>query len=119
NSRIDILLSDDKKGLCYVEIKNVHLVRKPGLVEFPDSVTARGAKHLEELGDMVEAGHRAVMLFLVQRGDGRAFALADDIDSNYAEAFARAAARGVEAMVYACDITPDEIRVAGALRMKR
>lgn len=118
NSRIDILLSDEKKGLCYVEIKNVHLLRKPNLVEFPDSVTARGAKHLDELGDMVEAGHRAVMLFLVQRADANRFALADDIDANYAKAFARAKGRGVETLVYNCDITPQEIRVAGAIRMR-
>lgn len=67
NSRIDILLSSAGKADCYVEVKNVHLLREPGLIEFPDSVTARGAKHLEELGDMVEKGHRAVMVYLVQR----------------------------------------------------
>ncbi|MEO1206610.1 MAG: DNA/RNA nuclease SfsA [Pseudomonadota bacterium] len=117
NSRIDILLSDEAKGLCYVEIKNVHLLRKPNLVEFPDSVTARGAKHLDELGDMVEAGHRAVMLFLVQRGDAKRFSLADDIDPNYAEAFDRAKARGVEILVYACDVSPEEIRVGSTLRL--
>ena len=49
NSRIDLLLEDTAKGLCYVEVKNVHLSRKHGLAEFPDSVTERGAKHLDEL----------------------------------------------------------------------
>ena len=63
-SRIDILLEDAKKGRCYVEVKNVHLMRAPGLAEFPDCVTARGAKHLRELAAMVAQGHRAVMLFL-------------------------------------------------------
>ena len=68
-SRIAILLEDEGKGRAYVEIKHVHLMRQPGLAEFPDSVTARGVKHLEELGDMAEDGHRAVMMFLVQRSD--------------------------------------------------
>lgn len=118
NSRIDILLSDDKRGLCYVEIKNVHLLRHPRLAEFPDSVTARGAKHLDELGDMVEAGHRAVMFFLVQRGDAKRFSLACDIDPAYGEAFARARSRGVECLVYGCEISADEIRLGRALRFE-
>ena len=69
NSRIDLLLECANKGLCYVEIKNVHLSRRHGLAEFPDSVTARGAKHLAEMSDMVRAGHRAVMVFLIQRSE--------------------------------------------------
>ena len=75
NSRIDILLEDPEKGLCYVEIKNVTMRRnlKDGPLEFPDGVTSRGAKHLVELADMVAEGHRAVMLYLVQRGDGDRF----------------------------------------------
>ena len=80
NSRIDLLLECAKKGLCYVEIKNVHLSRRHGLAEFPDSVTARGAKHLAEMSDMVRAGHRAVMVFLIQRGEARRLALARDVD---------------------------------------
>ena len=72
---------------CYVEIKNVHLMRRPGLAEFPDAVTKRGAKHLHELADMVAAGARAVMLFLVQIGSAERFALARDIDPAYGRAF--------------------------------
>jgi len=100
NSRIDILLEDPDRPLCYVEIKNVHLMRQSRLAEFPDSVTARGTKHLVELGDMVEAGHRAVMLFLIQRTDADAMTLARDIDPNYAETLDRAMARGVEILAY-------------------
>src|SRR4029078_9006468 len=58
NSRVDF------RPPCYVEIKNVHLMRTPGLAEFPDAQTARGRKRLDELGDMVEAGPRAVILYL-------------------------------------------------------
>ena len=109
SSRIDILLEDPSKGLAYVEIKNVHLSRKAGLAEFPDSVTERGVKHLMELGGMVDAGHRALMLYLIQRADAEAFAFADDIDPRYAAAFATAREKGVEAVAYACRLTPEEI----------
>lgn len=108
NSRIDILLEDAGRPPCWVEVKNVHLMRVPGLAEFPDSVTARGAKHLDELGDRAEAGDRAVMLFVVQMAADR-FALAADIDPGYAAAFARARARGVEAMAWSCRVSPEEI----------
>lgn len=109
NSRIDILLEDAQKGMCYVEIKNVHLMRKPGLAEFPDSVTERGAKHLRELAEMVREGHRAVMMFLVQRSDATRVGLARDIDPKYGEAYDAAVAAGVEPLAYRCTLTPDGI----------
>ncbi|MEQ8479023.1 MAG: DNA/RNA nuclease SfsA [Hoeflea sp.] len=104
NSRIDILLEDPVRGRAYVEVKNVHFRRSPGLAEFPDSVTARGAKHLEELGDMVAAGHRAVMVYLIQRGDVDRLKLCRDLDPAYAKAFDRAMKRGVEACAIRCTI---------------
>lgn len=109
NSRIDLLLEDSIRGRAYVEVKNVHLMREPGLAEFPDSVTTRGAKHLEELGDMAAAGYRAVMIFLVQRGDCRRFRLCRDLDPAYCAAFDRATARGVEAFALRCQISPEAI----------
>ncbi len=115
NSRIDLLLSAAGRADAYVEVKNVHLVRTPGLAEFPNSVTARGTKHLAELSDMVAAGHRAVMVYLVQRTDCTAFRLAADIDPTYARAFATARAAGVEALAYACRLSENEIAVAGSL----
>jgi len=116
SSRIDILLEDGPDGRpAYVEIKNVHLCRKPPLAEFPDSVTARGAKHLVELGDMVEAGHRAVMFFLVQRDDCDRFALAREIDPKYAETLDLARKRGVEVLAYGCSISPNAIIVTEPL----
>ncbi len=111
NSRIDILLEKDGLSHCYVEVKNVHLMRKPGLAEFPDSVTSRGKKHLVELSNMVAEGHRAVMVYLVQRGDAQEFSLARDIDPAYAQAFDAAARAGVEALAYACALTPEAIEV--------
>jgi sugar fermentation stimulation protein A len=109
NSRIDILLESPDRAPCYVEIKNVHLVRQPGLHEFPDCKTARGAKHLVELSNMVAEGARAVMLYVIQREDGDAFALADDIDPHYAQAFSNALGAGVEALAIRCKVSPEEI----------
>ena len=110
NSRIDILLRDPERGLAYVEVKNVHFRRTEALAEFPDSVTSRGAKHLEELGDMVEAGHRAIMVYLIQRGDVDSLSLCRDLDPVYAAAFDRAMKRGVEACALRCEITCEQIR---------
>jgi sugar fermentation stimulation protein A len=115
NSRVDVLLEDPTRPPCYVEIKNVHLMRRQGLAEFPDAVTARGAKHLDELAAMVAAGCRAVMLFLIQIGSAERFALAADIDPAYARGFVRARAAGVEAIAYRCTITQDGIVCARAV----
>ena len=111
NSRIDLLLEDAQRGLCYVEIKNVHLSRRHGLAEFPDSVTARGVKHLAEMSDMVRQGHRAVMVFLIQRAEATRLALARDIDPGYGAAFDTARAAGVEAIALRCRVGIDEIAV--------
>lgn len=112
NSRIDILLADGRDPRpCYIEIKNVHLMRQTGLAEFPDCKTERGAKHLRELAAMVAEGNRAVMVFLVQRDDAETFKLASDLDPAYAAAFQSAANAGVEMLCYACRLSPTEIAV--------
>jgi sugar fermentation stimulation protein A len=105
NSRIDFLLTGDGPD-TYVEVKSVTLSRQPGLAEFPDSVTARGAKHLAELEQMVQQGHRAVMFYLVQRTDCAAVTLAGDIDPTYKAAFDQAAAAGVTMLAQTCRIDP-------------
>jgi sugar fermentation stimulation protein A len=115
NSRIDILMSDPAKGLAYVEVKNVHLSRKPGLAEFPDSVTERGMKHLVELSDMVRDGHKAVMVFLIQRADVTKLSLARDIDANYADTFDAAVKAGVEVVALRCKLSTTEIVVDKAI----
>jgi sugar fermentation stimulation protein A len=116
-SRVDFLLEAPGRPPCYVEVKNVHLMRAPGLAEFPDSVTARGARHLDELAAMVAAGHRAAMLYLIQIGSAERFALARDIDRRYGEAFDRARVAGVEALAYRCAVSAEEIALAGAVPM--
>jgi sugar fermentation stimulation protein A len=111
-SRVDFLLEAPGRPLCYVEIKNVHLMRTPGLAEFPDAVTKRGTKHLVELSAVAAAGARAVMLFLIQIGSARRFALARDIDPAYGAAFDAARAAGVEALAYRCRLTSGGIDVS-------
>jgi sugar fermentation stimulation protein A len=118
-SRVDFLLEAAGKPSCYLEIKNVHLMRQPGLAEFPDSVTARGARHLDELGAMVAQGFRAVMLFVVQIGSADRFALARDIDPAYGAAFDRACAAGVEALAYKCALCVEEITLSGPVPIGR
>jgi len=104
NSRIDFLLDDPARRPCYVEIKNVHLMRKPRLAEFPDSVTERGAKHLRELAAVRASGARAVMLFVIQIPSADSFAVARDIDPVYGAEFDRARSRGVEMLAWRCDV---------------
>jgi sugar fermentation stimulation protein A len=116
NSRIDLLLSRPDGARCYVEVKNVTLVEGDCAL-FPDSVTARGTKHLHELAAQVRLGDRAVMLFLVQRGDCVRFRPADSIDPVYASTLVEAAAAGVELLCYACDVGPEGVSVAGPLPM--
>ncbi len=118
NSRIDILLENGSGEKCYVEVKNVTMKRDlspTAPAEFPDSPTARGLKHLGELALMARAGHRAVMLYLVQRQDARSFAIAADVDPDYAKALKKAIKAGVEALCYGCTLSPREIAVASAI----
>ncbi|MCD2184528.1 DNA/RNA nuclease SfsA [Rhizobium sp. GN54] len=117
NSRIDLLLSGDGRAPTYVEVKNVHFSRIRGLAEFPDTATARGAKHLEELGNVAEAGCRAVMLYVVQRGDCERFQVCSDLDPVYAAAFERARSRGVEAYAVGCSVSALEIRPDALIAM--
>jgi len=108
NSRIDFLLTAEGHEDCYLEVKNVHMVREPGLAEFPDCVTKRGAKHMGDLAAMKAEGNRAVVLFVVQMTGCDRFRPASDIDPGYARAFREAVASGVEALCYTCDFTAPE-----------
>ncbi len=117
NSRIDLLLAGPDRPTCYVEVKMVTL-RRDDAACFPDSVTARGTKHLGDLAERVRLGDRAVMLYLVQRGDCRLFKPADWIDPVYAAALRRAKAEGVETLCYACRLSLDGIEIDRALPLE-
>ena len=117
-SRIDFLLTQDRLPDCYVEVKSVTLSRTVGQAEFPDSVTKRGAKHLLELSNMVAQGHRAVMLYLVQRTDCTSFTLASDIDQVYHAAYLAARDAGVETLCIGTKITPQKILIDAPITIK-
>lgn len=116
-SRIDFLLTGQDRPDTYVEVKSVTLSRQTGLAEFPDSATARGTKHLNELSAMAQDGRRAVMLYLIQRNDCRTITLASDIDPAYAEAWDAATRAGVETLAFDCNITCEEITLGRPIPM--
>ena len=105
NSRIDILLEDSSQANCYVEVKSCTLL-EDGQGYFPDAVTTRGQKHLRELMEMVEQGHRAVLLFVVQHTGIHSVQAATHIDPAYAELLKQANSAGVEVIAYIADMSP-------------
>ncbi len=113
-SRIDLLLSDDRQGRCYVEVKNV-TAREGDMAIFPDAVSARGVKHLRELKEVVAQGHRGVILFCVQRNDVSSFRPAGEIDPHYAETLREVVAAGVEVLAYQAQLTPIGVSLANPL----
>ena len=110
-SRVDFVLEDPGRARCWLEVKNCHLMRTPGLAEFPDCVAARSARHLRELSARVAEGDRAVQLFVIQRTDCSGFSACADLDPTFAHELETAARAGVEVLCYDCNISPAEIGV--------
>jgi sugar fermentation stimulation protein A len=115
SSRVDFLLEAPGRPRCWLEIKNCHLMRTPGLAEFPDCVAARSTRHLGELEAMVAEGDRAAVLFVVQRTDCHRFAPARDCDPAFANALERVQAAGVEVYVHGCGIDMTGVRLAARI----
>jgi sugar fermentation stimulation protein A len=116
-SRIDFLLEGEGRPACWLEVKNCHLMRTPGLAEFPDCRAARSSKHLRELTAMKAAGDRAVVLFTVQRMDCDRFTTADELDPAFGQDLRDAVAAGVELLIYGCNVAVDEIAISHPLRV--
>lgn len=114
HTRIDLFASSPGLPDLYAEVKNVTLVEK-GRARFPDAVTSRGLKHLEELSAIAAGGGRAAMLYVVQRGDGVSFEPARDIDPAYAEGLGRAHRAGVEIYPIGARVTPEGVHATGLL----
>lgn len=110
NSRVDLLLESPEKK-CYVEVKNVTMKRNQ-IALFPDAVTERGQKHLKELMNVVHGGHRAVIFFVVQRGDCFQMAPANEIDPVYGDLLRQANNTGVEVLAYVTKINMEEIKLS-------
>ena len=110
NTRFDFLISN-KKTNCYLEVKNVTLTRDEKVAEFPDAVTSRGTKHLNELINAKKCGYQSYILYLIQREDCKSFKIADDIDKNYKIAFNKAIKAGVKVLCYDCKISNEELKL--------
>jgi len=111
-SRVDFLLESPSRRPCCLEVKNVHLMRKPRVAEFPDCVTDRGAKHMEELAAAIGSGARAVVLFVIQIASADRFAVARDIDPAFAAAFHVARGQGVQMLAWRCNVNLNGIEIA-------
>jgi len=109
-TRFDFLISNQKKK-CFLEVKNVTLVRKNKIAEFPDAITSRGKKHLEELINATNKGFQSNILFLIQREDCESFNIANDIDKEYEISFKKALNAGVKILCYDCKINSEEIKL--------
>lgn len=117
HTRLDLLLEGEDQKTCYVEIKNCTLV-EAGKAMFPDAVTTRGQKHLDELIRLKQEGHRAVIFYLVQRMDATSFSPAALIDPTYARKLIHAVEKGVEILTRDVHIDPAMIRLRRALPVR-
>ena len=108
NTRFDFLLSNQKEK-CFLEVKNVTLIKNNNIAEFPDAVTSRGAKHLNELIKAKKKGYKVYMLYLVQIEGCDSFKIAKDIDKDYDIAFKKAIKKGIKILCYDCKINNEEI----------
>ncbi|GIU17665.1 sugar fermentation stimulation protein [Shewanella colwelliana] len=117
NSRIDLLLEDEHRPNCYIEVKSCTLLEE-GQGYFPDAVTTRGQKHLRELMEMVRLGHRAVLLFVVQHSGITSVTAARHIDPDYANLLQQAAEAGVEILAYRAQLSPNRAFLAKSCPVK-
>ena len=101
NSRFDFYL-EDGKNKYFMEVKNVTLKRKNNIAEFPDSITTRGTKHLNELIAAAKKGYKSYLLFVIQREDCDKFKVASDIDVEYSKALTKAIKNNVKILCYDC-----------------
>lgn len=116
-SRIDILMSNLKGDKCFIEVKNVTLVEEENIASFPDSVTTRGQKHLDELIAIKKSGTRSAMLYIIQRDDVHTFTPAKNIDPKYALKLAKAMEEGVEIYAYKCQLKGQNMIVSSKVNI--
>ena len=110
NTRFDFFISNDREK-CFLEVKNVTLLRKENIAEFPDAITSRGKKHLNELINAKNKGYKSYILYLIQRDDCKLFKIAKDIDADYEKTFNHAIKNGVKILCYDCKLSDEEIRI--------
>jgi sugar fermentation stimulation protein A len=114
NSRLDFLLRADGRRPCLLEVKSVTLV-VDGVACFPDAITARGRRHVNELADALADGYRAMVLFVVQRADAEGLRPHDESDPRFGQALRHAARHGLEVDAYACRVEPRCVEISRRL----
>ena len=115
NTRFDFLLLS-KKDKFFIEVKNVTLSRKKGLAEFPDAVTTRGLKHIHELVKAGKKNYKIFIIYLIQRDDCDSFAIAKDIDPNYANALSKAVKNNLNILCYDCKFSSKGIKLNNKIK---
>ena len=118
NTRFDFLISNNREK-CFLEVKNVTLVRKNNIAEFPDAITSRGTKHLKELINAKKKGYEIYILYLIQREDCKFFKIANDIDEEYKNTFNIALKSGVKILCYDCKLSNEEIRINSQIEYEK
>ena len=117
NTRFDFLITK-KDYKAFVEVKNVTLARKPKIAEFPDSITSRGAKHIEELIKASKKGYEVYIAFIIQREDCNQFAIASDIDQKYSKLLSKAVKKKLNILCYDCKFSSKGIKLNKKIKFK-
>ena len=116
DTRFDFLISNSQEK-CFLEVKNVTLVRNKKIAEFPDAITSRGTKHLIQLINAKKKGFQSYILYLIQRQDCSSFKIADDIDREYKITFDTARKNGVKILCYDCKISLEEVKLNNQINL--
>ena len=117
NTRFDFLITK-KNYKAFVEVKNVTLSREPKIAEFPDAITSRVAKHIEELIKASKTGYEIYIAFIVQREDCNKFAIADDIDPEYSKLLSKAVKKKLNILCYDCKFSSKGIKLNKKIKFK-
>jgi len=117
NTRFDFLITK-KDYKAFVEVKNVTLMRKPKIAEFPDAITSRGAKHIEELIKASKKGYEVYIVFIIQREDCNQFAIASDIDPEYSKLLSKAVKKKLNILCYDCKFSSKGIKLNKEIKFK-
>ena len=110
NTRFDFLVFEENK-ISFIEVKNVTLSRKKGIAEFPDAITARGLKHINELMKAGNQDYNIYLLFLIQRNDCKRFEIAKDIDLAYYKLLKKAVKKKLKILCYDCKFLTKGIKL--------
>ena len=117
NTRFDFLITNNKMK-AFIEVKNVTLSRKKGIAEFPDSITARGLKHIKELIKAKEKDYKIYILYLIQRNDCNIFKIAEDIDPEYSDSLSKAVKKKLKVLCFDCKFSPKGIKLNQKVKFK-